>query len=151
MVDHQSVPGGRYWLLGVHVHVAEGEELVAPYERLLGDAMRADPELFARQDAIEAAWRVVNPVLGDALEVQDYDPGSWGPAAADRLAADVGGWQERLHPGGAPAGTSTTRTEPPRGLSPIGGKAALTVSRTGSTDQARRATLVGALAAYRTR
>ena len=111
----------------------------------------AAPAVEETQRFAAYTWRVVNPVLGDALEVQDYDPGSWGPAAADRLAADVGGWQERLHPGGAPAGTSTTRTEPPRGLSPIGGKAALTVSRTGSTDQAHRATLVGALAAYRTR
>jgi glucose-6-phosphate 1-dehydrogenase len=93
-------------VLGSH----SGEELMAPYERLLGDAMRGDPELFARQDAIEAAWRVVDPVLGDAPEVQEYDPGSWGPAGAERLAADVGGWQEPSPPDGTPAVES--RPEP---------------------------------------
>jgi glucose-6-phosphate 1-dehydrogenase len=65
---------------------------MAPYERLLEDAMRGDPGLFARQDAIEAAWRVLDPVLRDAAEVQDYQPGSWGPPSAERLAADIGGW-----------------------------------------------------------
>jgi glucose-6-phosphate 1-dehydrogenase len=69
-----------------------GDQLMAPYERLLEDAMRGDPELFARQDAIESAWRVVDPVLSDDAEVQNYDPGSWGPPAAERLAANIGGW-----------------------------------------------------------
>jgi glucose-6-phosphate 1-dehydrogenase len=57
-----------------------------PYERLLGDAMRGDANLFARQDEIEAQWRVVDPVLGDVAPVHPYDPGGWGPAEADRLA-----------------------------------------------------------------
>ncbi len=79
-------------------------ELMPPYERLLGDAMRGDPELFARQDAIEAAWRVVDPVLGDVVEVEEYEPGGWGPPSADRLAAGVGGWRAPSPGGTAPTG-----------------------------------------------
>jgi glucose-6-phosphate 1-dehydrogenase len=73
------------------VHRPAGEEMSA-YERLLGDAMNGDPTLFARQDAVEAAWAIVEPVLGNVTPVQKYQPGSWGPAEADRLMADVGGW-----------------------------------------------------------
>jgi glucose-6-phosphate 1-dehydrogenase len=54
--------------------------------------MQGDPALFTRQDAVEAAWAVVEPVLGDATPVYDYAPGTWGPAEAERLTADVGGW-----------------------------------------------------------
>jgi glucose-6-phosphate 1-dehydrogenase len=75
----------------LHYHAAN--ELIAPYERLLGDAMKGDPALFAGQDTIEAAWRVVDPVLDDVVPLEEYDPGSWGPADAVRLAADVGGWR----------------------------------------------------------
>ncbi|AKF07904.1 glucose-6-phosphate dehydrogenase [Sandaracinus amylolyticus] len=57
-----------------------------PYERLLGDAMRGDPSLFARQDAIEAQWRVVEPVLGDVVPLRIYEPGTWGPPEAQQLA-----------------------------------------------------------------
>jgi glucose-6-phosphate 1-dehydrogenase len=69
-----------------------GADGVSPYTRLLGDAMRGDPLLFARQDAIEAAWRVVAPILGVATPLHEYAPGSWGPAMADRLVATPGGW-----------------------------------------------------------
>jgi glucose-6-phosphate 1-dehydrogenase len=62
------------------------ERGMQPYERLLGDAMRGEQLLFARQDEIEAQWRVVDPVLGDVAPVHTYDPGSWGPSEADRLA-----------------------------------------------------------------
>jgi glucose-6-phosphate 1-dehydrogenase len=64
------------------------------YERLLTDAMNGDATLFVRQDAVEAAWAVVEPVLGDATPLQFYEPGSWGPREADRLAADLGGWDD---------------------------------------------------------
>jgi glucose-6-phosphate 1-dehydrogenase len=64
-----------------------------PYERLLGDAMAGDATLFARQDVVEAAWAIVSPLLGGPFTpAYEYDPGSWGPAQADVLAADVGGW-----------------------------------------------------------
>ena len=63
-----------------------------PYERLLGDAMEGDATLFARQDGVEAAWAIVDPVLGDAGSLIEYECGSWGPQEADRLVAGVGGW-----------------------------------------------------------
>jgi glucose-6-phosphate 1-dehydrogenase len=71
---------------------AEGR---APYERLLGDAMHGETELFARQDAVEAEWRVVDPVLGeDVTPLYEYDPGTWGPEEAGQLVAADGGWSE---------------------------------------------------------
>jgi glucose-6-phosphate 1-dehydrogenase len=62
------------------------------YERLLGDAMAGDATLFARQDVVEAAWAIVDPLLQNPGPMFEYEPGSWGPAEADRLVADVGGW-----------------------------------------------------------
>jgi glucose-6-phosphate 1-dehydrogenase len=65
-----------------------------PYERLLRDAIRGDPSLFTRDDSVEAAWRVVDPVLGDAEPVHEYDPGTWGPAAAARIVIGDEGWHD---------------------------------------------------------
>ena len=73
------------------MHRADGDEMDA-YERLLGDAMEGDQTLFARQDAVEAAWAIVDPVLGSPAPVQPYEPQTWGPASAAQLTADVGGW-----------------------------------------------------------
>jgi len=73
------------------VHHETGDEIDA-YERLLGDAMKGDATLFARQDAVEAAWAVVEPILERGTPALEYEPGTWGPAAADELAADIGGW-----------------------------------------------------------
>jgi glucose-6-phosphate 1-dehydrogenase len=75
------------------VHQPDGDEMDA-YERLLGDAMDGDATLFAREDEVEAAWAVVEPVLGNAAPVHDYAPGTWGPPDAAELAADVGGWYD---------------------------------------------------------
>jgi glucose-6-phosphate 1-dehydrogenase len=61
------------------------------YERVLTDAMAGDRSLFAREDYVEEAWRIVDPVLGADIPVHPYAPGSWGPAAADALAPP-GGW-----------------------------------------------------------
>ena len=58
---------------------------MAPYERLLGDAMRGDQMLFAREDSVQEAWRVVEPVLGACTPLYEYTPGSWGPDEASRL------------------------------------------------------------------
>jgi glucose-6-phosphate 1-dehydrogenase len=63
-----------------------------PYERLLGDAMRGDATLFAREDSVEAAWRVVDPILKAQTPVSLYDPGTWGPPEADALIAPDGDW-----------------------------------------------------------
>jgi glucose-6-phosphate 1-dehydrogenase len=64
----------------------------SPYERLLTDALDGDGALFAREDAIEAAWAVVEPVLDDHDPVHLYPQGSWGPAAANHFIATEGGW-----------------------------------------------------------
>jgi glucose-6-phosphate 1-dehydrogenase len=62
------------------------------YERLLGDAMAGDATLFARQDVVEAAWSIVDPILHDPSPMHEYEPRSWGPPPGDRLVAEVGGW-----------------------------------------------------------
>jgi glucose-6-phosphate 1-dehydrogenase len=64
----------------------------SPYERLLGDAMAGDGALFTREDAIEAAWAVVDPVLKTHHRVLPYKRRSWGPKNADALIASDGGW-----------------------------------------------------------
>jgi glucose-6-phosphate 1-dehydrogenase len=71
-------------------HLA-GDE-TTPYERLLGDALRGDATLFVRQDAVEAAWRVVDPILSQAPPVHAYAAGTWGPSEADYLVDEDGGW-----------------------------------------------------------
>lgn len=65
-----------------------------PYERLLGDAIRGDASLFGRDDCIEAAWRVVEPILQHAEPTAQYAPGSWGPPRAERIIEDDGGWHD---------------------------------------------------------
>ncbi len=62
------------------------------YERLLGDAMAGDATLFARQDVVEAAWAIVDPVIRDASRLPEYEPGTWGPQEAEALVKEVGGW-----------------------------------------------------------
>ncbi|HEU5153956.1 MAG TPA: glucose-6-phosphate dehydrogenase [Gemmatimonadales bacterium] len=69
----------------------ENPDQIHPYERLLGDAMRGDQMLFAREDTIEAAWRVVEPLLGNGAPPVRYGAGSWGPEEANRLV-DGGCW-----------------------------------------------------------
>ncbi|HVT08766.1 MAG TPA: glucose-6-phosphate dehydrogenase [Polyangia bacterium] len=73
------------------MHQTDAEEMDA-YERLLGDAMEGDATLFSRQDGVEAAWAIVDPILKAPTAVHDYEPGTWGPPDAARLTADVGGW-----------------------------------------------------------
>jgi glucose-6-phosphate 1-dehydrogenase len=93
--------------------VASKEEAgdMLAYERLLGDAMRGDANLFARQDAIEEQWRIVNPVLDLRATPYPYESGSWGPPEADALVASVeGGWRKPLASPGATA--SNTRRDP---------------------------------------
>ena len=81
----------------VELSVVEGVEQgkggrMEAYERLLGDAIAGDATLFARQDVVEAAWAIVDPVLHGPSPMYEYEPGSWGPPQADKLVADVGGW-----------------------------------------------------------
>lgn len=70
----------------------DGRGHMSAYERLIGDAMKGDHTLFARADAVEHAWSVVEPVLGTSGKVHGYEPDTWGPVAADALTADRGGW-----------------------------------------------------------
>jgi len=68
----------------------------APYERLLGDAMAGDGALFTREDAVEAAWVVVDPVLKTHPRARPYKRGSWGPKEADALIGADGGWHNPM-------------------------------------------------------
>ena len=79
----------------LQVHSEHPDEM-PPYERLLGDAMEGDAALFARQDAVEAAWRIVDPILDDAVAVHPYDKGTWGPGEASGLVGDIGGWTDPI-------------------------------------------------------
>ncbi len=91
--------------LGVHVK-KPGEEMLGEqtelafahypaagemdaYERLLGDAMNGDATLFAREDTVEAAWAIMDPILGNVVPVHEYEPGTWGPVEAERLTDDL--------------------------------------------------------------
>jgi glucose-6-phosphate 1-dehydrogenase len=65
-----------------------------PYERLLMEAMKGESTYFARQDGVEEAWRIIDPILGDATPVHEYDPGTWGPAQSDELIASHGTWDD---------------------------------------------------------
>jgi glucose-6-phosphate 1-dehydrogenase len=73
-------------------HPAAGE--VDAYERVLGDAMNGDATLFAREDYVEEAWRIVDPVLKAGIPVYEYAPGTWGPAEAERKLSPPGGWND---------------------------------------------------------
>ena len=81
----------------VELSVYEGPEQgkegrLDAYERLLGDAMAGEATLFARQDVVEAAWAIVDPVIHGPSPLHEYEPGTWGPKEADRLVEEVGGW-----------------------------------------------------------
>ena len=114
--NEQSLPH-NYWRflfsprieVGLNIQVkAEGERMVGqdmelmavdqspdemtPYERLIGDALRGDQTLFARQDVVEEAWRIVDPILGNAVPVHRYKQGTWGPDAANEILLPEGGW-----------------------------------------------------------
>ncbi len=90
---------------GVEQFVVEDIELTAmrlaahnipPYQRLLSAALRGERDLFASQETIEEAWRIVDPILGNATPVHQYERGSWGPAEADRLAPAPGWYAPRV-------------------------------------------------------
>jgi len=88
-----KVPGERMAGEDVELIVTRSPgETMTPYERLLGDALRGDLSLFGRQDAIEAQWAVVDPVLGDTTPVHEYACGTWGPHEAVRLIETDDGW-----------------------------------------------------------
>jgi glucose-6-phosphate 1-dehydrogenase len=79
--------------LELYVCNADPDEMTA-YERLIGDAIDGETLLFARQDGVEAAWRVVDAVIRDHAGAITYAPGTWGPDEAERLVAAHGGWHD---------------------------------------------------------
>lgn len=75
------------------VHKLPANEM-SPYEVLLGDAIEGNATLFVREDAVEAAWRVLDQVLGNATPVHEYDPNTWGPAQDSGTIVPEGGWYD---------------------------------------------------------
>ena len=73
-----------------------GPEEMEAYERVLTDAMSGDPTLFARQDYVEEAWRIVAPALTADCPVETYQPGTWGPENVDTVVPIVGGWHNPI-------------------------------------------------------
>jgi glucose-6-phosphate 1-dehydrogenase len=83
-------------LEGEHIELLISEESdpteLGAYGELLVDAMQGNSARFARQDYVEEAWRIVDPILDNQLPVCEYDPGTWGPSQANSLVAPDGGW-----------------------------------------------------------
>ena len=77
----------NWWRATIHT----ANEMDA-YERVLGDAMAGDTTLFAREDYVEEAWRIVDPVLRADTPVYEYEPGTWGPAEVNQSIVPPGGW-----------------------------------------------------------
>jgi len=81
----------------VHSHHPEPGE-VSAYERVLTDAMAGDATLFAREDYVEEAWRIVDPVLKAGSPIYEYEPRTWGPSEVDQRVAPPGGWNNPVVP-----------------------------------------------------
>ena len=89
----EALVGHPAELLAVRQDAAKDAD---PYDRLLSDAIQGDASLFARQDVVEAAWAIVDPLIaGESHQPIEYEPGSWGPKEADALVAGIGGWNTR--------------------------------------------------------
>jgi glucose-6-phosphate 1-dehydrogenase len=88
---NEGMEGEPEELLACH---REGGGDMGPYERLLGDAMRGDQTLFARQDYVEEAWRIVDPVLAAPPSPVEYEPNTWGPSEANPRVIPLGGWRD---------------------------------------------------------
>ena len=87
-VDGERMVGEQVELLAIDQQSDE----MTPYERLLGDALRGDGTLFARQDSVDECWRIVDGVLGATVPAYEYEPGTWGPEAANDWLLPPGGW-----------------------------------------------------------
>jgi glucose-6-phosphate 1-dehydrogenase len=83
---------------------SDGDRIPAPYEELLYAAIQGDQSHFTREDSVEETWRILNPLLDSTEQPHPYAPGSWGPAAAEHLTTNVGGWHQPWH---LPAPTQT--------------------------------------------
>lgn len=90
-------PGDR--MVGDDVELILTEQapnMKPPYQRLLGDAIRGNGELFGRDDTVDAQWRIVEPILDDVTPVYPYQQGTWGPAEAEALIEGDGPWRNPL-------------------------------------------------------
>ncbi len=87
-IDGEVMGGMPIELMAVD---AQPDEMT-PYERLIGDAIRGDQALFARQDVVEEGWRIVENILDNAVPVMKYKPGTWGPEPANEILMPAGGW-----------------------------------------------------------
>jgi len=94
----EAMTGQEIELYACNSHADE----MTPYERLLGDAMRGDPSLFAREDSVEVAWDIVDRLLASGPQAEPYAAGSWGPASTDRMVERYGGWYDPPANGGTP-------------------------------------------------
>jgi glucose-6-phosphate 1-dehydrogenase len=97
-----KIPGDR--MIGDDVELIMTRQPGAdmpPYQRLLGDAMHGISELFTREDIVDAEWRIVNNVLGDATPVYRYAPGTWGPEENEQLLGNDGPWHNPAPAGGS--------------------------------------------------
>jgi glucose-6-phosphate 1-dehydrogenase len=92
MMDQEEKMVGQAVELLASRHPGAGE--MDAYERVLGDAMEGDATLFAREDYVEEAWRIVDPVLKAGTPVYEYEPRTWGPSAVDQKVSPPGGWQD---------------------------------------------------------
>jgi glucose-6-phosphate 1-dehydrogenase len=92
-VAGEDMVGSEIELMALQ-HPAKDE--MDAYERLLGDAMKGDATLFARQDYVEEAWRIVDPVLKLGTPVYDYQPNTWGPREVEEKASPIGGWHNPM-------------------------------------------------------
>jgi glucose-6-phosphate 1-dehydrogenase len=93
MDPEEKLIGQPVEMLASH-HPGAGE--MDAYERLLGDAMEGDATLFAREDYVEEAWRIVDPVLKAGTPIYEYEPKTWGPSEVDKKVAPPGGWHNRI-------------------------------------------------------
>lgn len=84
----EKMVGEEVELIATHQHAGE----MTPYQRLLSDALSGDQTMFAREDAVEASWKAVDPILGNQTPIHEYEPNTWGPSESDKQLAPPGGW-----------------------------------------------------------
>jgi glucose-6-phosphate 1-dehydrogenase len=94
----EEMAGTEIELLASH---HPGKDEPEAYERLLGDALKGDASLFAREDYVEEAWRIVDPVLKAGTPVHEYQPNTWGPGEVNQLVSPPEGWQDPVVVAGA--------------------------------------------------
>ena len=93
MDQQEKMLGEQVELLASHY---PGAEETDAYERVLGDAMAGDATLFAREDYVEEAWRIVDPVLKADTQAYEYGPATWGPSEVDQKVSPPGGWENPM-------------------------------------------------------